>query len=144
VPFVAGAVLVAGLLVFFLNRGGSSAARQVPVDPRAVAVARQFVHDAVERRNLERAYRNVTPELRRGYSLARWTTGNIPVVPYPGAHVAVAPFVPKLSLPRQVVFVVALRAPGAAPASFRIGLVKRSGRWLVSSWAPSGALAPPG
>ena len=144
-PFVAGAVFVAGLIVFFLNRGGGSpAVKQVPIDPRAIAVARQFVDDTVQRRNLARAYRNVTPELRRGYSLARWKNGNIPIVPFPGKHVTVEPFATKLSLPRQVVLVVALRARGAAAESFRIGLVKRSGRWLVSSWLPSGALRPGG
>ena len=144
-PFVAGAVLVAGVLVFFLNRGGGSgAAREVPVDPQAVAVARQFIHDAVLRKNLARAYRNVTADLRRGFSLARWARGDIPVVPYLGKDVTVAPFVKKVSFADQVVLVVALRAPGADPASFRIALVKRGGRWLVSSWVPSGALGPGG
>ena len=133
-----------GLLVFFLGRGdGAARPGSVPVEPEAERVARAFVRDAVRRRDLTASYRLVTPELRRGYSLARWRTGNIPVVPVRGRGVQVAPLRPRLSRPGHAVLEVVLRERGGEPEAFRIGLVRRGGRWLVSSWGPAGGPPPP-
>jgi hypothetical protein len=138
-------LLVVGLLVFFLNRGGGgdgagAPAAHVPVDPKAVAAAGAFVQDAVLRRNPARAYEEVTPELRHGTTRADWRSGNIPVVPFPGKQVDVAPFAVKTSVRGRAVLVVELSGPGTKPTAFRIGLQRRGRRWLVDGWTPSGAV----
>jgi len=109
-PWVAGAVLVVGLLVgsisFFdlwntakpLPAPGPSTPIQRPVKEKTVAlspdarrVAGRFILTAVARRNLAESYDLVGPQLRQGMTRAQWMTGAIPVVPYPVNLVKLTP-----------------------------------------------------
>jgi hypothetical protein len=142
-PVVAGAVLLAGILVYAFGRGGQARpSATVPLDPRAAVVAREFIRDAVQRRDLDHAYRLVTPGLRRGYSLARWRTGSIPIVPFPGKDLRIAPFAVKLSVRSRAVLSTELESDSTRATPFRIGLVERGGRWLVDTWTPARARRP--
>jgi hypothetical protein len=136
-------VLVAGVVTFAVSRldGGQSAARATPLSPAARSVALEFVHTAVARRNLARAWRLAAPDLRGAMTLSEWKTGTIPVVPYPvaGARVllrTVSSFTDRAELD------IGLIGPGSKTGEFRLGLQRSDGRWLVSSWAPLGSVHP--
>ena len=94
-PWIAVGVLVAGVAAYAATRiasgGGSSsdataetqAGPTVPLDPKARAVAQEFVATAVARKHLAEAWRLAGPELKSHLTLAKWLTGTIPVSPYP-------------------------------------------------------------
>jgi hypothetical protein len=116
----------------------------------AVLTARRFLETAVLRRNVEDSWELVHPELRQGMTRAEWSTGDIPVTPYPvdsarwrlgysherevGLEVYVLPKTG--SEVRSMVFDLELKAAGRGSER----------RWLVSSWSPRGGTlfaAPP-
>ena len=57
--------------------------KKVPLSKEEVALARQFIKTAVERRDLNAAYTIVHPDLKGTLTRKQWDTGNIPVVSYP-------------------------------------------------------------
>jgi len=145
-PWVAGAVLVAGVCAFAVTRlasgSGSPAGpivpKSVPLAPRVLAVAREFVATAVARTNLARAWTLAAPALKEGLTLAQWKTGTIPVPPYPVAKAA-AHYSVQTSYPGAAVLRVIFTPPPAsstAAGDFLIAVHRLDGRWLVSSWAP--------
>jgi hypothetical protein len=115
--------------------------KTVPVDPAARKVAAEFINSAVARKDLAASYGLVAPELRQGFTLKQWKTGNIPVVYYPTEDVDLAGFKVDRSNPNDVVLQVLLvpkDTSGVDPAVFYIGL-KRAGKakpWLVYYWVP--------
>lgn len=108
---------------------------------RALETAANFVTHAVARRRVEQAYDLAAPSLKNGLTRGEWRTGNIPVVPFPveearwkldysytdalGLQVLLFPK-PRSGL-RPEIFHMELTPPGG-----------KSGRWLVSSFAPGG------
>ena len=94
-PWVAGALLAAGLIAFLVARyGGTSGAKetfgsqnavtpqvvkQVPLEHAARVAAGRFILTAVARKNLDEAWKLATPNIRGGLSHKEWMTGNIPV-----------------------------------------------------------------
>ena len=139
-------MLLAGLCAFAVTRldssGGSPAGpvvqKTVPLQPRAMAVARDFVATAVARKNLARAWTLAAPALKRGLTLAQWETGTIPVPPYPVAKAA-AHYTVETSYAGAAVLRVTFTPPPAsttAAGDFLIALHRIGDRWLVSSWAP--------
>jgi hypothetical protein len=99
--FVLGAVvLVAGVVAIIVtNVGGSSkpAENANPTGPPirqtappqtirfpadAWKVVQQFVYTAVSRKNVARSYALADPNLRAGFTLGEWKTGNLPGIPY--------------------------------------------------------------
>ena len=109
---------------------------------RALATAANFVTHAVARRKVGRSYELTAPSLRSGFTKAEWTTGTIPVVPFPveearwkveysyadtlGLQVLLLPTAK--SRLRPEVFAMELTPRGHG----------RKQRWLVSSWSPTG------
>ena len=104
-----------------------------------LAVSREFVATAVERKHAERAWPLATDGLRAGTSLADWKAGTLPFAPYPvltarwnvaysvvgevGLDVLVEPSDPKLEpLVHRLTLVRSTRARGPA--------------WLVDGWVP--------
>ncbi len=149
-PWIAGAVLVAGIVVFAVGRltsgGSSAAARPVPLSPEARAVAREFVDTAVARRRLGRSYDLVGPALKQGMSRTEWEGGTIPVVPYPVSE-SVARFRVNGSYTDHALLEVDFypRPKSTAKAgAFTLGLEKLAGRWLVAEWAPRTAVGARG
>jgi len=166
--WIAGAVLVTGVVVFlvvFFSRGSSQptsvdlstvsspqtsttpAPPRVPPSSAARQVARTFLLTAVQRKNLDAAYRIVGPDLKGGMSLAQWRKGNIPVTFYPSSDAKTAQFVVKTSHPSYLLLQVglhALRGSGIKPRSlaFWLGLKRVGGkngepaRWLVNYFLP--------
>jgi len=99
-PWIAGAVLLVGVLAFwqttiktdenretFSNEPvqNASTVESVPLPPEARQVVVQFIKTAVMRQNLAEAWTISGPQIRQDLSRQQWLTGNIPVVPYPNA-----------------------------------------------------------
>jgi hypothetical protein len=150
-PWIAGAVLVAGIVAFAVTKLTDSTPAPAPphrAAPLAAAerrVATEFVDTAVARNDLDRAWGITAPELKQGMSLDEWKTGTIPVIPYPvaSAHVryrVVNSFTDTAQI--QVTF-VPRSGTTATAAAFQLGLRKADGSWLVSSWLPTSTVVPP-
>jgi hypothetical protein len=165
-PWVAGLVLIAGVVafavVYFGNSsesvdsqltatdagavGTNASSPNVKLDPEARRIAGEFILTAVVRKNLKRSYEITHPTLRQGLTLKEWLTGNIPVVFYPAAAIETATFSTEISKANEALLQVALLPKqGAAvkPQVFYIGLKKVDGEWLVDYWAPRGSPAIP-
>jgi hypothetical protein len=150
-PWLAGAVLIAGIAAFAITRldhASSTPApphRAAPLTAAARRVAVAFVDTAVARKHLDRAWTIVAPELKQGMSLDEWKTGSIPVVPYPvgEAHVTLK-VVNSFTDTAQLHVNFSPRAGSKAPpAVFSLGLRKVDGSWLASAWQPTSTVVPP-
>ena len=156
-PWIAGLVLVAGivtfLLVFFRNTAkpidsapatpvtpGKPAATQknVPVAKEARLVAGRFILTAVQRKHLAEAWKLAAPPIRAGLTRKQWLTGNIAVVPWFG-KLGPVPLKVDYSYPSEAQFTVIL-APkeGAKGATdtFIMGLKRYGKHWKVTAWVP--------
>jgi len=162
-PWLAGLVLVAGVLAALIAFLGNTAHPNnpvvsnrpavVPTKPKTVPlprdarrVAGEFILTAVGRQNLPRAWALSAPAVRGGMTYAEWLTGNIPVVPYPAKAIKIAPIQIVYSYPGRAllqVFLVPKKGAGVKPALFLLGVKRygegKSGHWLVSYWAPRAA-----
>jgi hypothetical protein len=97
VPWIAGALLAAGVIVFMVVYFGNTAdpaketfggpaktpqvVKQVPLEQAARETAGRFILTAVARQNLDEAWNLATPNIRSGLTHKQWMTGEIPVVP---------------------------------------------------------------
>jgi len=96
--FLLLACVVAGAVVLFPHPGKRAGEATkpggdvvVPDKPKAfgsrsaqvLGVARQFVATAVARKHVATSYDLVCPEMKQGFTRARWAKGEIPVVPFP-------------------------------------------------------------
>jgi hypothetical protein len=114
--------------------------RLTPADRKTIlAVSREFIATAVERKHPERAWPLATDALRSGTTLADWKAGTLPIPPYPvrtarwnfaysvvgevGLDVLVEPSDPELDpLVHRLTLVPSKRPAGPA--------------WLVDGWVP--------
>ena len=158
-PWVAGLVLVAGIVAFLVVYVGNTAEpieskitdresvpaqvatkqKSVPLDPAARRTAGEFILTAVVRKNLGRSWELTHPELRQGLTRKEWLTGNIPVQFYPAEAIDKASFKIDESHKTDAVLEVALipkQGAGVKPQIFFIGLKKNAGHWQVNYWAP--------
>jgi hypothetical protein len=150
-PWIAGAVLIGGIVVFAVTKlTDSKPAAPLPhrAAPLAAAerrVATEFVDTAVARKNLDRAWQITAPELKQGMSLDEWKTGTIPVIPYPVAKAHVRYSVVNSFTDTAQINVAFVPRAGttATAAAFRLVLRKAKGAWLVSSWLPTSTIVPP-
>jgi hypothetical protein len=161
-PWIAGAVLVVGVVAFwqtmvktnenketFSNERVVTTANQrsVALAPEARQVVVQFIRTAVMRQNLREAWNISGPQIRQDMTLKEWLTGNIPVVPYPDAAVNRSPVKITWSYPTEAGLEVVLQPkPGSKekPQLFFVGVLKQGSgsqaKWVVDYWAP---YAPP-
>jgi len=161
-PWIAGAVLLLGVLAFWQTRAeptkpaeafttdpvtNVASEKTVPLPPEARQIAVQFIKTAVVRKNLRQAWVISGPGIKQDLSLREWMTGEIPVVPYPDAAVNQSPVKVDWSFPNDVSLQVVLQPKQGSkekPQVFYIGLKKfgsgAEAKWLVDYWAP---YAPP-
>lgn len=149
-PWVAAAVLVAGIAAFAITRLDRSS--PAPAPPHRAAkltaaelnVAYAFLDTAVARKHLDRAWAIVAPELKDGMSLEEWKKGTIPVVPYPvgEANVSLTTIGSFTDAAQLRVTFVPRAGTKAAAATFMLGLRNVGGHWLASAWQPSSPVAP--
>jgi hypothetical protein len=149
-PWVAAAVLVAGIAAFAITRYDRSSPAAAPPHRAAkltaaeLQVAYAFLDTAVARRHLDRAWGIVAPELKDGMSLEEWKKGTIPVVPYPveEANVSLKAVDSFTDVAQLRVTFVPRAGTKAAAATFMLGLRNVDGHWLASAWQPSSPVAP--
>jgi hypothetical protein len=96
-PWLAAALLAAGLIAFLIAYFGNAAnpaketfggpaqtsqvVKQVPLPQAARVTAARFILTAVARDNLDEAWKLATPTVRGGLTHKEWMTGEIPIVP---------------------------------------------------------------
>jgi hypothetical protein len=158
--WLSAAVFVGGLVVFLATRTGSDAEepstaakpaaqqqgpKQKPatLDSAAREVAGKFILTAVARTDLAASYELVHPDLREGFTLAQWKTGEIPIVPYEVESIEQARFRVEEAYPNQLLLEVALipkEGSTTRAAVFQLGLTDTakgaSRHWLVDYWMP--------
>jgi hypothetical protein len=141
-------VLIAGVASFATVRftGGDSApphekSKLLPVERR---VALEFVHAAVARKNLARAWEISAPELRSGTTREEWLAGTLRVVPYPVAKASVLLQTVSSFTDVARLNVTFVPKPGtdARSQTFLLDLRNVDGSWLVSAWQPTEAVRP--
>jgi hypothetical protein len=118
----------------------------VPFDAAARKVGEKFIETAVERKNLAASWKLTAPTLRQDFTIERWKTGDIPVVPYPADTSQGAPVKIEYSYKNEALLLILLtpkKGDPTKPQLFHLGLhaygtgAKR--HWLVDYWAPFGA-----
>ena len=156
-PVLGAGLLIAGLVVFLINRGNQIGARDkandvaaaksykaplknktAPLEKSARIVAGKFILDAVQRKNLAEAWTLVGPEFKQGMTKKEWMTGNIPVIPFTH-QLASAPMKIDISHKRYALLVVALLPKSGNKANggfFFLELRKIGPKWRVTSWVP--------
>jgi hypothetical protein len=119
--------------------------KTVPVDPAAKATGERFIETAVVRKNLAVSWQLTAPVLRQDFTLRRWQSGNIPVVPYPADVSRPAPVKVEYSYKDKVLLLILLeprKGMTTKPQLFHLGLhavgTGKSRHWLVDYWAPFG------
>ena len=119
--------------------------KYVPFEPAARKVGERFIETAVTRRNLGASWKLVAPALKDGYTLERWKTGAIPVIPYPADTRSPAPVKIDYSYKDKALLMILLtpkRGVHVKPQLFLLGLHAfgrgASRHWLVDYWAPYG------
>ena len=165
-PWVAGLILVAGVVAFTVVYFGNTAEsveskvvdretgaaivpaqrKSVELDPEARQVAGKFIVTAVARENLGESWALTHPDLRQGLTRQQWLTGNIPVQFYPAGAIDGATFKIDESYPDETTLEVALipkDGEDVKPQIFYITLKKTDGKWQVSYFAPRATPAVP-
>jgi hypothetical protein len=124
--------------------------KSVPVENAAKLVGERFIRTAVERTNLAESWKLTAPALREDFTLARWKSGNIPVVPYPADLSKPAPVRVEYSYKDRLLLLILLNPrPGdpTKPQLFHLGLhafgTGANRHWLVDYWAPFGSARVP-
>jgi hypothetical protein len=117
----------------------------VKFDPAAQKVGERFIETAVARKNLAASWQLVAPDLKSDFTLRRWESGNIPVVPYPADTSRKAPVKIEYSYKDRVLLLILLepkRGDKTKPQLFHLGLhafgTGKARHWLVDYWAPYG------
>jgi hypothetical protein len=169
-PWLSGAILVAGIVVFLtvyfgrtsvppVNKAAGPSVRTtdqrtVPLDPKINKLANQFIRVAVGGTDPVQAYMISGPSIRQGMTLAKWkhdwNTIGVPIIPYPVDKVSASPFRIDYSYPNQALLEVALlpkKGAGVKGQIFFIGFNKigkgANRHWVVNSWAPHNSIATP-
>lgn len=101
-----------------------------------------FVSTSVARHHPERSWSIVHPLLREGLTRMQWSSGNIPVVPYPAAGVDLLRVESAEDGAALVEIVLAPTSRSHLPhKTFQVELRRQTRaphRWTISSWVPEG------
>jgi hypothetical protein len=166
-PWAAGALLAAGVIVFLVAYFGNTAntketfgtknavrpevVKEVPIAPAARVAAAKFILSAVGRKNLAQAWALATDNVKSGLTFKQWMTGEIPVVPLgvPIDKAAITKIIYSHSRDAEL-NIVLLPKPNKVrvkPTLFVVDLKKvgqgSSARWLVDYCQPQAGLPLP-
>jgi hypothetical protein len=111
-----------------------------------LAVAQRFLTSAVVREGVGDSWEVTHPDLRQGISRREWTSGDIPVVPYPVDTARWRLGYSQDGVVGLEVYVVPEAGSSVRPMVFDMEVKSEGRRWLVSNWAPRvapGGPAPP-
>jgi hypothetical protein len=134
----------------------SSGAARVADAPQEVSLTRAqrraitelvdaFVPAAIERRNLDLAYKLVTPSFRAGVSRAEWYDGSIPVHPFDARAERHYAWRINYAWPSEVsieVFLQPSRHEKLGPMAFTGLLVPTGDTWKIEEFVTSATFAP--
>lgn len=101
-----------------------------------------FISSSVARRHPERSWSIVHPTMREGMTKRQWSSGNIPVVPFPAAGLDL--FTLQSAADQKVLAEVLLEPPPKSTLvrkTFQIELQRAPQAlhgWVVSAWVPEG------
>ena len=160
-PWISGAVLVVGVIVFLGVRYSNTAnpepkaatgnpvapaaapPKNIAFPPEAWKVAREFVFTAVARKHLDEAYALTHPAIKAGISKKEWRTGNLPVVSSPVVQILKTNWKnTNYAHPRDAQINVILIPSKGRRWNAQIGLTKvgqgSNAHWLVSYFQPLG------
>jgi hypothetical protein len=160
-PWISGAVLVVGVIVF-LGVHYSNTANPEPTQPTgppvqaaappqkdiafpaaAWKVAREFVFTAVARKHLDEAYALTHPSMKSGISKKEWRSGTLPVVYSPAAKILKTNWKnTNYAHPRDAQINVIIIPSKGRRWNAQIGLLKvgqgSNAHWLVNYFEPLG------
>jgi hypothetical protein len=152
VVFAAGIVAI---LVTQIGNNSSTSENAAPAGPKIAAtpkpqknirfpapawkVAREFIMNATQRKNLARTYALADENMRGGLTLAEWKTGSIPVPYFPTAKIVRYNFRnTNFAHPRDAavnLLLIPTKKSGARTTPFQIEVVKigqgANARWVV-------------
>lgn len=116
----------------------------IKMPKQALATATAFVQTAVERRNLAKSWAMVAPNMKAGFTFARWKTGAIPVVPFPRSALKSVDLVAIRVRAKDILLQANLTSNNVQYKGQEnlLELVPVNGRWLVSYYLPKGANPP--
>ena len=116
----------------------------IKLPSQAVDAARTFIHTAVVRRGLDRAWRISTSKVHAGLSHAQWMTGTIPVSPFPHDAYGGTSYKVEWSRSKNVMLLVLINSkkPAVKAGEFFVQMVPRGDRWLVDYFGPRGTNPP--
>jgi hypothetical protein len=157
--FVLGAlVLAAGIVAILVTKIGNNsgktenanptgppisginkAQKNIPFPADAWKVVQQFVSSAPARKNLAQSYALADANVRAGFTLKQWKSGNIPIAYFPTAKIIRYDWKhTNFAHPREAalnLILIPTEASGMRAGTFQIGLVKvgrgAKARWLV-------------
>lgn len=118
------------------------AQKNIKLQKGVMPVAAHFVHWAVMRGDLRRAWAITDASLKGGLTYKQWVKGSIPVVPYPEGGIA-PKVVVQASHKNAATLELALFPKAGStmkPQVFVIGLARRGSAapWKVNYWLPRG------
>jgi hypothetical protein len=163
-PWISGAVLGIGLIVFLAVHFNSStpapkpatgAAIKAPVAQKNIRfpnaawrVTREFIFTAVARKNLRQAYALTDPSLRSGVTLKEWRSGSLPVVYSPADQILKTNWKnTNYAHPRDAQINVIIVPTKGKPWNAQVGLTKvgngASAHWLVNYFQPLAGVPVP-
>jgi len=135
-----------------VNEPGLTQPKTVPftkASQREVSkVLREFVLTAVDRKDVGRSWDISAPNLREGFTKKQWSSGDLPVVPYPAANRGLGrwSFV-QYSYAGTVgleVFLFPKPGSGWSAMTADVELMKgKDGKWRVDYWMPKKFHGPP-
>lgn len=117
--------------------------KAVPISDEAKAVATKWILGAVNRSDLAGTYDLTHPDIRGSLTRAEWTSGNIPVIPYPVDKIYDGRWRVDYSYEDEALLEVGLvpaKNASERALTFYIGLKKvgdgESAHWVVNYWSP--------
>jgi hypothetical protein len=160
-PWISGAVLVVGVIVFLGVHYSNTAnpepkeatgppvqaaappQKNIAFPAAAWKVAREFVFTAVARKHLDEAYAITHPSLKAGVSRKEWRNGTLPVVYSPAAKILKTNWKnTNYAHPRDAQINVIIIPSKGRQWNAQIGLTKvgqgSNAHWLVSYFQPLG------
>lgn len=110
-------------------------------------VLRQFILTAVDRQDVGRSWDISAPSLREGFTRRQWSSGDLPVVPYPAQDRGLGQGYVEYSYTDAVgmeVYLFPKPGSGYSQLTADVELVKgKDGKWLVDYWMPKKFHGPP-
>lgn len=103
---------------------------------QVLSVAQRFLTSAVVRKRVGESWALAHGDLRQGMTLEEWSSGDIPVVPYPVDTARWRLGYSQRGVVGLEVYVVPEAGSATRPMVFDMEVKAEGERWLVSNWAP--------